>query len=574
MSILKSLEVKGRISQPKTLMEQNEYWGTVEKGESIRISAEAEGRVLINGGDVLEYTPCVGLNVYKLTVEGLEGEFLVNIICREPEGEAFSQTLRPRLHFSPELFSLNDPNGLVYDEVTDQYHLFFQCDYPGPGYRVQGDTKAWGHAVSKDLISWKELPVALPADENGVIWSGSAVIDRGNTSGLFDDTVPPQSRIVLLYTYYGGKNGLGQASIGLAYSKDHGQTFINYGPIIRNENNIYSAGFRDPSVVWFEHPELDGGRWLLVACGDKALMLQSRDLISWEYASELKDKEGNCMVTECPNLFKFEKDGEETWVMMAAGAWYVFGDITVENGAPCFRANTDLIYPCSGVKELWGPGTSPLFPENYASQTFYNASEGRRIQMSWIRDFWYDPVNKPWWSFLSLPVELRLEEGRNRLGIGYYPIKEWSSRLTKRVACFNGELKLQEVNNELKGLGELLYIRARLKGEGSFGFSLHGGGALVYYDARRKAMVTDKSGSEGDYSAFKYDDPVFKDGEYADMVVIVDRHAVEAYVNGTYQGGMVYGGEGTEFIADCAVEGTVEIFELEAIERNRLEGFY
>ena len=84
MSILKSLEVKGRISQPKMLMEQNEYWGTVEKGESIRISAEAEGRVLVNGGDVLEHTPCVGLNVYKLTVEGLEGEFLVNIICREP----------------------------------------------------------------------------------------------------------------------------------------------------------------------------------------------------------------------------------------------------------------------------------------------------------------------------------------------------------------------------------------------------------------------------------------------------------------------------------------------------------
>ena len=209
MSFLNKLEVLGNISFPKLLMEQNEYWGTVEKGAVIKICAEADGKVLINGTECCEYTPCVGLNVYCITREGVEGEFRVNVICREPEQEAFSQSIRPLLHISPELFSLNDPNGLVFDEETGEYHLFFQCDYPGPGYKVQGDTKAWGHAISKDLISWQELPVAIPKDDNGVIWSGSAVIDKNNTSGLFDESVPPASRIVLLYTYYGGKNGLG-----------------------------------------------------------------------------------------------------------------------------------------------------------------------------------------------------------------------------------------------------------------------------------------------------------------------------------------------------------------------------
>ena len=575
MSFLNKLEVLGDISFPKLLMEQNEYWGTVEKGAEIKICAEADSRVLINGTECREYTPSVGLNVYCITREGVDDEFRVNVICREPEQEAFSQSIRPLLHISPELFSLNDPNGLVFDEETGEYHLFFQCDYPGPGYKVQGDTKAWGHAISKDLISWQELPVALPPDENGVIWSGSAVIDKNNTSGLFDESVPPASRIVLLYTYYGGKNGLGLASIGLAYTKDHGRSFINYGPVVRNENNIYSDGFRDPSVIWFEHPDLDGGRWLLVACGDKALMLQSRDLISWEYASELKDKDGNVMITECPNLFKYETDSRDVYVMMAAGTWYVFGDITVENGRPCFKAYTDKIYPCSGVKELWGPGSSPLFPENYASQTFYNASDNRRIQMSWIRDFWYDPVNKPWWNFLSLPVELRYEENANGAGIAYYPIKEWEQRLNNKLIDIRGDIDAAKVNEALAAIdNELLYIRARLKGDGVFGFSLQGGGVTVCYDARRKAMVTDKSGSQGEYSTFRYDNPVFKHSEYADIVIISDRHAVEAYINGSYQSGMVYGSEGSGFISDCKLEGTIEVFALEPIKRNRIQSFY
>ena len=572
MALLSALTVKGNIKNPLLLLEKNQYWGTVERGAAVEIIAPD---VMINGGDGTVFTPEVGLNVYLLTRQGSNEEFRVNIICRLPKHEAFAQPLRPKLHMSPELFSLNDPNGLIFDQYTGEYHLFFQCDYPGPDYVVQGDTKAWGHAVSKDLISWRELPVAIPKDENGVIWSGSGVIDTDNCSGLFGPDVPPQSRFVFFYTYYGGKNGLGTTSIGMAYSLDHCNTLINYGPVIKNRNDIYSSGFRDPSVVWFAHPELEGGgKWLLIACGDKTLMLSSRDLVHWEYESEVLDKNGGCMVTECPNIFPMEHGGKTVWVLMAAGTWYVLGDITVENGHVVFKAQTELIYPCNGVKELWGPGSSPLFPENYASQTFYNASGGRRIQISWIRDFWYDPVNKPWWNFLSLPTELRLEDTANGLRIGYYPIQEWQGKIKNKLFEFEGEISRDVASRIARIKDELLLIRARLKGDGCFGFSLHGGGAKVYYDAPRRAMVTDKSGSRGDYSGFLYDTEVLLPDQYASITIIVDVCSVEAYINGSYQGGMVYGGSGISFLSDCTVSGSIEIFSLSPVERNRLESFY
>ncbi len=579
MAFITSLAVEGEVKYPKPLFDQNEYWGTVQSGEQIKIIASSDkGEVLINGGTDSVFTPDVGLNVYILTVDGCAEQFRLNIICRLPEHQAFSQPLRPRLHMSPELFSLNDPNGLVFDEVTGEYHLFFQCDYPGPGYVQQGDTKSWGHAVSKDLLSWYELPVAIPNDENGVIWSGSAVIDKQNVSGLFPAEVPLQSRFLFYYTYYGGKNGLGQASIGLAYSLDHCKSFINYGPVIRNENNIYSAGFRDPNIVWYPDPELEGGgKWIMIACGDtSALMFSSSDLISWRYESQIKDVNGNLLMTECPNIFPMEHGGKTVWVLMAAGTWYVFGNIVNNDGVLNFKVTSRQIYPCNGVKELWGPGSSALFPENYASQTFYNASGGRRIQISWIRDFWYDPVNKPWWNFLSLPVELRPEETAEGLRLGYYPIDEWQGKTDKMLFRFQGKLTQGDENacaiSQIKD--KLLLIKARLKGEGKFGFSIHGGGVKVYCDAPRKAMVSDKSGSGGEYASMKYDCPVLLPSEYADITVIVDVCSVEAYMNGSYQGGMVYGGEGLEFLADCTVEGSIEIYSLTPMRRNAIESFY
>ena len=92
--------------------------------------------------------------------------------------DAYDQPWRPQYHFTPSHNFMNDPNGMVL--YKGEYHLFYQYNPQG---QVWGHM-SWGHAVSPDLVHWQELPVALP-EENGVmIFTGSVVIDRANTSGF------------------------------------------------------------------------------------------------------------------------------------------------------------------------------------------------------------------------------------------------------------------------------------------------------------------------------------------------------------------------------------------------------
>src|SRR5689334_14558847 len=79
----------------------------------------------------------------------------------------YAEPYRPQVHFSPRENWTNDPNGLVY--FDGEYHLFFQ-------YNPFGDKwghMSWGHAVSNDLLHWKELPVALSEHEDEMIFTGS-----------------------------------------------------------------------------------------------------------------------------------------------------------------------------------------------------------------------------------------------------------------------------------------------------------------------------------------------------------------------------------------------------------------
>src|SRR6202000_1387690 len=94
------------------------------------------------------------------------------------QNETYREQYRPQIHFSPPAHWMNDPNGMVY--FNGIYHLFFQY-YPKA--TVWGPMH-WGHAESKDMINWKEMPIALYPDSLGYIFSGSAVVDSSNTSGF------------------------------------------------------------------------------------------------------------------------------------------------------------------------------------------------------------------------------------------------------------------------------------------------------------------------------------------------------------------------------------------------------
>src|SRR5262245_17856193 len=155
-------------------------------------------------------------------------------------GSVYRERYRPQVHFSPRAHWTNDPNGLVF--FRGEYHLFFQYN----PFDDQWGHMSWGHAVSRDLLHWRELPVAIPEHDGEMVFTGSVVVDK-NTSGLCG--TKPEC-LVAVYTGHRSTPELTRQTQNLAYSLDHGRTWTRYGanPVI----DLDMADFRDPSVFWDE----------------------------------------------------------------------------------------------------------------------------------------------------------------------------------------------------------------------------------------------------------------------------------------------------------------------------------
>ena len=214
---------------------------------------------------------------------------------------AYDQTYRPQLHYTPAKNWMNDPNGLVY--YQGKYHLFYQ-------YNPEGNTwgnMSWGHAVSTDLMHWKELPVAIPYDADELVFSGSAVVDKDNTSGLGTKANPP---LVAIYT----SAKPGSQSQSLAYSTDGGLTFTKYGTVL----DIGSAEFRDPKVFWYAPAK----QWRMVvvkATEHQVSIYSSPNLKNWTHLSDFGPAGAVGGVWECPDLFPLAINGNPRnvkWVMV------------------------------------------------------------------------------------------------------------------------------------------------------------------------------------------------------------------------------------------------------------------
>ncbi|WP_239984761.1 glycoside hydrolase family 32 protein [Sporolactobacillus pectinivorans] len=237
----------------------------------------------------------------------------------------YMETYRPQFHFTPAQNWMNDPNGLVY--YHGEYHLFFQ-------YNPSGDTwgnMSWGHAVSRDLVHWTQLPVAIPQDAQEMIFSGCVVVDKNNTTGLGKKGNPA---MVAIYTSV--DKSTGKQSQALAYSTDNGRTFTKYSgnPVL----DIGSDNFRDPKVFWYA-PDHE---WVMaVALSDQheISFYSSPNLKNWTHLSDFGPAGDTAGVWECPDLFPLpnpNKHGQEKWVLLVnlnpggiaggSGAQYFIGE--------------------------------------------------------------------------------------------------------------------------------------------------------------------------------------------------------------------------------------------------------
>ncbi|MCU4677023.1 glycoside hydrolase family 32 protein [Catenovulum sp. 2E275] len=216
----------------------------------------------------------------------------------------YQQHHRPQLHFSPQNGWMNDPNGMIYH--NGEYHLFFQ-HYPEG---TQWGPMHWGHAISNDLIHWQEQPVALFPDDKGWIFSGSAVLDKHNTSGLGTKSNPP---LVAIFTYHDKKAETARAdnvqTQALAFSVDNGRSWQKYqgNPVLKGGS---IADFRDPKVFWHD----ESNQWVMsLAVQNRISFYGSANLKQWQHLSDFGAEFGaHGGYWECPDLIKMKVDGTQT----------------------------------------------------------------------------------------------------------------------------------------------------------------------------------------------------------------------------------------------------------------------
>lgn len=304
---------------------------------------------------------------------------------------------RPSVHFTPEQTWMNDPNGLILHK--GQYHLFFQNNPFGQDW----GNMSWGHAVSSDLVTWRELPVAIPATDEEMVFSGSVVWDRFNTSGLGEGDTGP---LVALYTSAhtaADPQRSGQQTQSVAYSADDGLTWTRYSgnPVLERG----STEFRDPKVFWHEQ----SGRWVMLcveAVDRQVLFHSSADLTSWTLESvfgPLGDADG---VWECPDLVPVPVEGSDAlaWVLVVS---FSPGGFCGGSGMQYFIGDFDGRTFSPAVAE---PRWLDFGPDFYAAVSF----QGTEVPtiMGWMSNWDYarQVPTHPWRSAMSLARTISLAQ--------------------------------------------------------------------------------------------------------------------------------------------------------------------
>ncbi len=298
-----------------------------------------------------------------------------------------------KYHFRPKNGWINDPNGLVY--YGGYYHVFYQH---APHYETPWkEPMHWGHARTRDFLSWEELPVALtpsePYDADGC-WSGTAIVQ--------DDT------LYLVYSSVRVKDGVTEQTVSVAYSKD-GVNFVKHpsNPVIAHFPKDGGPDFRDPAVY-----ETNGKYYCIMASGNpetrtaRLLLYKSQDLLSWKY-SGIMSEWANCKYAECPSFMQ-TADGK---FLLTASVCpldkphyfsVAYGDFI--NGK--FTA-TIVAQPDQG-------------PDQYAGQAFRERLMGRNVLIAWTPGWEYAGHAEKDIGCMSIPRELVVENGK----IYARPVKE------------------------------------------------------------------------------------------------------------------------------------------------------
>ena len=402
---------------------------------------------------------------------------------------------RPIYHHTPAYGWMNDPNGMFYKDGV--WNLYFQHN----PYGSQWENMTWGHSTSTDLVHWKYEGDAVEPDALGTVFSGSAVVDMENTSGF------GKGAVIALYTSAGESQ-----TQSLVYSTDNGKTFHKFegNPVITS--NV--PDFRDPHMFWNE----DIKKWnMILAAGQHMEIYTSDNLKDWKLESFFGEKYGNHGgVWECPDLMKMKVRGtdKEKWMLIC----------NINPGGPSGGSATQYFvgdfdghkFTCDSKPEVtkW----MDYGKDHYATVTFDNAPEGRRVAIAWMSNWQYanQVPTQQYRSGNSIPRDLGLFEYKGETYCSVVPSPEMTAARSKKAG---------------KKLTESCEMVVNLKGNATITLSNDKGEKVVMnYDAKAETFSMDRTKSgKVDFSkdfAAVTKAPTY--GKISQLRIFIDKSSIEA----------------------------------------------
>jgi beta-fructofuranosidase len=304
---------------------------------------------------------------------------------------------RPSLHLTPPSGWMNDPNGMFFT-ADGQLHVTYQHNPDAPEW----GRMSWGHAVSRDLLHWDHLPIALGPGVDGPdafgCWSG-CIVERGPAGG------------VLFYTGVRLEGGVRVATVCRATSTDPDRrAWIKdpRGPVIEGPpEGIVPDLFRDP-FVWREDDEWQ----MVVGAGTQdghgaILLYRSTDLERWRYAGRILTSDdvdpatdGRAPMWECPQVLRI-------------GEWHLL-IVSVMDPAPAIRPSHVAAFVgrlSDGRFRIDHGRRLGMGPDLYAPSTVWTP-DGRAMVLGWIPEDPPDPAtDRTWAGALTFPRVVSIPDG-------------------------------------------------------------------------------------------------------------------------------------------------------------------
>ena len=401
---------------------------------------------------------------------------------------------RPVYHHTPAYGWMNDPNGMFYKDGV--WNLYFQHN----PYGSQWENMTWGHSTSKDLVHWEFQGDPVQPDALGTVFSGSAVVDKENTSGF------GKGAVIALYTSAGESQ-----TQSMVYSTDNGKTFTKYegNPVITS--NV--PDFRDPHMFWNE----DIKKWnMILAAGQHMEIYTSDNLKDWKLESSFGETYGNHGgVWECPDLMKMKVRGtdKEKWMLIC----------NINPGGPFGGSATQYFigdfdghkFTCESKPEVtkW----MDYGKDHYATVTFDNAPEGRHVAIAWMSNWQYaaQVPTQQYRSGNSIPRDLGLFEYKGETYCSVVPSPEMTAARSKKAT---------------KALSESCEMVVNLKGNATITLSNDKGEKVVMnYDAKAETFSMDRTKSgKVDFSidfAATTKAPTY--GKISQLRIFIDKSSIE-----------------------------------------------